>query len=709
MRTWPLRILLPLCLALAVASCSREKLGPDTEGPSGEPIGEAAIGPSGGRIEVEDFVLDVPAGAFPATRTIRLFRDSAGNPFAGRTASDKFRIVGIPREFGSPIAFATRVTTGAPVKIAIGEEVFRHGMDEPQIGWRLMDGRDSSGWSLWELPPPELARMVPAQDSSSTPPIQVTTATDNGDHTTPAGHFRISYPVGTVTLAQAVQLGVDLENAFNYFTTLGFACNRSWPVSVTVRQLDPNLYGGWSASGWGANSCYLEFNSLFVGRPEMPVTVGHEIFHMFQYFYDPRSAWSKASDGGPAYWFDEACATWVEEKFAANPSTHISDARANNELNPLAGISAGAPANPAAHGYGMSSLIRFLVRQQGNEGFLLQSYTRLRNGAGVIPAIQQSISTPLPQSWSLYITDLLRGSIYSDVTGDMARDNRSGLWRITSAADTAATFTDYYPDLSGRLYAVRPIFPQISEEATLIATVGAHDSRLAAYRYIQGQPLALISAGADSINVPGLRAMQADTAWVMILVANSYTSNADCSGSTSITLRMRLNDLPDLSRFRRASVAITYQADWGGGNIVPRQNLLISTTRGRFQGNLFVAEWDSIDTSSQMRYTGHIYATLNPDDLSLTDWSAENRWIYPMPNTYNLYQANGTRIPLSQSLEGYLKHSIVGAGACGAITDIVVTQVADGVVTRNLADHSCTSESSISVTFLGNSVESRRE
>jgi len=105
-----------------------------------------------------------------------------------------------------------------------------------------------------------------------------------------------------------------------------------------------------------------------------------------------------------------------------------------------------------------------------------------------------------------------------------------------------------------------------------------------------------------------------------------------------------------------------------------------------------------------MRYVGHIYGTLNLSDLSLHDWSAENRWIYPSPNTYNLYQASGTRIPLSQRLYGFLKYSIVGTGACGAITDIVVTQVADGVVTRNLAGHSCTTESSITVQFMGDSI-----
>lgn len=167
---------------------------------------------------------------------------------------------------------------------------------------------------------------------------------------------------------------------------------------------------------------------------------------------------------------------------------------------------------------------------------------------------------------------------------------------------------------------------------------------------------------------------------------------------------MRVLDLPDLSAFHLGSVNITYRADWGGGNIIPRQDLLISTTRGHFQGNLFVAEWDSIDTSSGVRFKGHIYGTLNLADLSLHDWSAENRWVYPMANTYNLYQANGKRIPLSRRLYGLLTYSIVGAGACGAITDIVVTQVSGGVVTRNLEGHSCTSESSITVQFMGDSI-----
>lgn len=703
---WPkcARFLLLLSLTLVVTSCSRERLGPEPLAPSDEPIGEAAIGASGGRIVTDDFILQVPAGSFADTRSLRLYRDSSENPFADRTASDMFRIEGLPRDFGSPISIRTRLTESAPARIALGERIFRHGAAATETAWRFLDGRDSSDWCLWELPPPEISGKLRLADSSSAPPLQVTTATDNGDYTTPAGHFKISYPVGAVTIDQAVALGGHLEDAFNYFSSLGFACSRSWPVSVTVHALDPTLFGGWNASGWGVNACSLEFNSLLIGSPDMRVTVGHEIFHMFQYFYDPRSTWDKASKGGPTYWLDEATAVWSEEKFTNAPGTFVSTTRVGNELNPLAGISAGAIADPAAHGYGMSSLIRALVARQGNEGFLFPTYTRILAGMGVIPALQQSTSSPLSQRWGPYLVDLVGGGIYRDVTGNMARDNRSGMFTVASAADTAATFSESYPDLSGRLYAVRLNDPQIGDDATLVARVEGLDKRVAAYRYEQDQALTLLAEDPDSVVVTGLRTMQTQGAWVIILVANSYASNSECDGARALNLRLRVLNLPDLSAFHLGSVNLTYRADWGGGTVVPRQDLLISTSRGHFQGNLFVAEWDSIDTANGVRFKGHIYATLNLADLSIHDWSAENRWTYPTQNTYNLYQASGTRIPLSQRLYGYLSYSIVGTGACGAITDIVVTQVSNGVVTRNLVDHSCTSESSITVRFMGDSI-----
>jgi hypothetical protein len=696
--------LLLLSLAFVVMFCSRDRLGPEPQAPSDEPIGEASIGATGGRIVADDFILQVPAGSFTSERTLRLYRDTSENPFSDRTASDMFRIEGLPREYGSPIALSTRLTEDAPVKIALGERIFRHGADATETAWRFLDGRDSSGWCLWALAPPEISGKMSLQDSSSAPPLQVTTATDNGEYTTSAGHFKITYPVGTVTIEQTVALGGHLEDAFTDYSSLGFACSRSWPVSVTVHALDANLFGGWNASGWGVDACGLEFNSLHIASPDMRVTVGHEIFHMFQYFYDPRSPWDKASKGGPTYWLDEATAAWSEAKFASASGTFVSATRSGNELNPLAGISAGAIADAAAHGYGMSSLIRALVERQGNEGFLLPTYTKIRGGMGVIPALQQSLSSPLSQRWGPYLVDLVGGGIYGDVTGDMARDNRSGMFTVASAADTAASFSASYPDLSGRLYAVRLNSPQIGGNATLVARVEGLDKRIAAYRYEQNQALTLLAEDPDSVIVTDLRTMQTQGAWVIILVANSYASNAECDGARPLTLQMRVLDLPDLSMFHLGSVNLTYRADWGGGNIVPRQDLLISTSRGHFQGNLFVAEWDSIDTSNGVRFKGHIYGTLNLADLSLHDWSAENRWTYPTPDTYNLYQASGTRIPLSQRLYGFLSYSIVGTGACGAITDIVVTQVSDGVVTRNLAGHSCTSESSITVRFMGDSI-----
>lgn len=704
MKPKSLQFLLLLSLAFVVASCSRDRLGPEPQAPSDEPIGEASIGTSGGRIAADDFILQVPAGSFTSARTIRLYRDSSENPFNDRTASSMFRIEGLPREYGSPIAFSTRLTDDVPVKIALGERIFRHGSDATETAWRFLDGRDSTGWCLWELAPPEISGKMHLQDSSSVPPVQVTTATDNGEYTTSVGHFKISYPVGTVTIDQAVGLGGHLEGAFTYYSSLGFACSRSWPVSVTVHALDPSLFGGWNASGWGVDACSLEFNSLHIASPDMRSIVGHEIFHMFQYFYDPRGTWDKASKGGPTYWLDEATAAWSEEKFTSAPGTFVSATRAGNELNPLAGISAGAIADAGAHGYGMSSLIRALVDRQGNEGFLLPTYTRILGGMGVVPALQQSISSPLSQIWGPYLVDLVGGGIYRDVTGNIARDNRSGMFTVGSAADTAASLSASYPDLSGRLYAVRLNFPQIGDNATLIARVEGMDKRIAAYRYEQNQALTLLSEDPDSVVVPGLHTMQAQGAWVILLVANSYVSNSNWDGARALTIRMRVLDVPDLSAFHLGSLNLIYRADWGGGNIVPRQDLLISTSRGHFQGNLFVAEWDSIDTSNGVRFKGHIYGTLNLADLSLRDWSAENRWIFPTPNTFNLYQASGKRIPLTQRLYGLLTYSIVGTGACGAITDIAVTQVSGGVVTRDLAGHSCTSESAITVQFMGDSI-----
>ncbi len=702
-----------LFLGVFIAGCvERERLTP-TEPPADVPLAQETIGPAGGVLQTEAFRLTVPAGALETTHTLTLSIEQNESPLAPYGVSDLYRIDGLPLDIAGRLRIAIRPHDGkaAGAMLAIGEDAYAISKAGIELGWWMAEGADSSGWCVGGFPAahgskevrPGAARQSPFVQNPA--PVRVAVVRGPVSLTTAGGHFRITYPPTETTPADAESLGAYLERAYGIYTRMGFdaSARTAWPVSVTALRQQAWEYGCSFSTVRGKNHCYLQFNTLHMNAPQVvrPIA-GHEVFHFFQYFYDPRTELEKGTVNGPLLWLDEATATWVEVKMAAD-TAHVTVTRRGNEFAPLYGLQKGIAAFGAGpYGYGLSSLIKYLVRAQG-EAFILATYQEiLRTGRHPIAALEDQLDRPYSVCWHDYLGDLIRGGPYRDISA-------GAVWRFANffrldlrTVGTEESFQyEYMSDLSGLVVVLQPTAPQYPAGAALKLNCSGSQCDLSAFRIRAGADTTLTFLGEsrDSLVVTDLQGIAAGGYKVMVLVDNSMSRPPTYDQVSDITLTAQVLDEPDIGHVIGATVDLQYEATWLGGAVVPRQGLLLQALSGSMTDGRFESSWDSTATNG-VRYVGHINVTVRPQDLSLVSWSAESWWYFPAPGTYNRYRASGTAVPLGDQTEGIIRYWRLGEDACESISDIYVEQVSNGETRTKLLRFDCNSESNVFISLL---------
>lgn len=223
------------------------------------------------------------------------------------------------------------------------------------------------------------------------------------------------------------------------------------------------LYGQSFASVRGVNHAGLEFNTRRITDPvARRVTAYHEFFHIVETFYDPRNRIAVAKRIAPYYTLSEMVATWIEELAVSSPHTYIPSewetnrfAPFNNsgwDLSPSIAGSNRQSGNVAAHGYGLSSAIRYLVRRH-DIGIVHRIYQNIRAGQDWIAAIGNATGDPSYGWFHGYMTAYILGEIYPFSKGDLL-GIAAGRLRLNTT-NTVANFDMKMPNLSSRVYSVQ--------------------------------------------------------------------------------------------------------------------------------------------------------------------------------------------------------------------------------------------------------------
>lgn len=689
---------------LALAACGGDSGTTPDAGDT--PIAEESIGAAGGVLAGEGFTLTVPPGAFDGSADLALYHVADDSPFADQDIPGHFRIEGLPADYADTL----HVSVELPAVLRDGASSVALGWD----GWKPSPGINDRFWCNHSAEDVDDTRefvMPPPADGlesvgSLTIEAYAALAGSMVDHLSSGGHFLIGYASGIVPEQQVIDLADDLERARAHFLGMGFsmALRTDSVIQVTVRQLPVGRYGAFVASPWNVNSCALEFSQDHMHeRQEIAATAGHEFLHLIQNLYDPRSTYDAGSDGGPQYWLDEATAVWSERGFLED-AEHVPSVRENNEFTPLLGIQAGVDVGHQPHGYGLSSLVHYLLDARVPAP-LVTIYEGLVIGDTPPQALLQPHGPPA-QWWLDYLTQLVDGGLYGDVTGLEAINAREALWSIGDDDDTEQVWTADYPDLSGKLYLVRLDHDEIAEGKNLKAIVSGWEPGVSAWKYIEDEPLVHLGSDPDSLVVSDLRGLTDEGAWILLLASSATATEPGYWGESPLTLTVRVENEPSLLDFDEAYVRLTYEANWLDGGVLPQQGLLIAAEEefmGGMQGEAFIANWDYID--GDVRYVGSFSATFDPLTGDLLDWSAQNVWDYQDGGaTMNHYQASGSgRIAATYETDAIRQYDLYAEAVCDQVQNITVwKRNFAGETTQQLLGFDCNANSDFRIRFKEN-------
>lgn len=143
-------ILAAIAVMIAVCGCSKDT-ATSPEIVEEIPLAVDTLGAGGGTLEIEDFMLIVPPGAFGSTVELSLYESKEDHGFGDNAVSRFFRIEGLPEEFADSLVIRIRYqgTLSGETYIAVGmdEEVLS---DEDELVeetlYNLISASEDSGF-----------------------------------------------------------------------------------------------------------------------------------------------------------------------------------------------------------------------------------------------------------------------------------------------------------------------------------------------------------------------------------------------------------------------------------------------------------------------------------------------------------------------------------------------------------------------------------
>lgn len=532
-------------------------------GPDARTLAQRAIDDKGGTITTTGIKVGVPKGAFSAVNTLKVEKVRGPDATTGRI-SNTYRISGIPSDFTKPISFRLHAsqTTSAKVYGSLGELSFHMsaGMLAPGVR-KIAASAAGGGDYVFTLPPASSGIKTAALKPTGliVQGYQLTVDVELDSHNTvwANSHFSISFDASVVDFAHVIALGTALEDAYQMLKSAAggsfdYGARTSWPVQVTVCKLDsPGKYGEYMASKLGNNHGWIEINTDNIAdHAEVRVTAIHEFFHMVQDFYDPRYAFNKAVFAPEQLWLNDASSIWSEGLLA--PSGYVSPMENTYILAPFNGMIAGAQGsskNAQNHGYGMASLIQWLVKRS-SATVVSNLFKSIKAGYTSDVAVKTCGPTMIDFTWwPDYMLALVKGDIIPFGSADIANAAPSARqFMIAAATDIEKTkaFAEAIPDLSGRLHMAIPNYTGLTDKHRLAIRLARDEEENLKLRVLKskaGEPTTHLGDGVEAngawkYEVTGLDVLRASGGWRLLpLVTNQKATNL-AEGKTPYSLKV---------------------------------------------------------------------------------------------------------------------------------------------------------------------------
>ena len=457
-------------------------------------LASVSVGATGGTITGGGMEVQLPAGLFAGATTVVLTSSTDTQPGGIAQISDVFTLRGLPAELTGAVTVKIPLRQSPPpgtqTLVAVDSGPGVHG-----TGITFLEALVEGTSALVTLPasgplPAPATRGIGVSAQHPAVPTSVESEMATGpeitfwvgasylQHTTGAGHFLIFYPRGDSSMDdKARTIGLTLEDSYKQLEGLGlsWSARTRWPMRVVITPLTGDKADTWGEqepSILGKNYWSITLNAAKIAgamvSDDLKATAGHELFHVLQDLYDPRSAYRVAKFSGSWLWFDEAASTWFENLVTgqsdAVPATVKQDNYAFLTQHGLE-YQPGDIFTVRNHGYGASMFLHYLADHAGGASIvgniLKDSSSRAQ---GILaeslrwPAEATSAVLPgmLSEKWRNFVAAYTEGSLPGAFP-----DHRSILSQLKSQfafsteATAAPTFSWNAPSLSAGYYLVR--------------------------------------------------------------------------------------------------------------------------------------------------------------------------------------------------------------------------------------------------------------
>ena len=388
---------------------------------------KATIGTTGGTLSSAGFSIELPNGALSATSELELLTAPAPSDIQSQAVTQAYVVRGLTDPLASTIRVTLPVTggaTGPAILVVRDDATWASSTGTPTANDRLLPVTIASGRIVADVPAGDgstlasQATSLQAAPAAGTERAQITFWAITGHYAmlSSNGNFSITYPVSVINMTNThVDLADDLEKAYKLLTDRGFTrgSNRDWPLCVSIEQTSNEAETSYTFPGYYLQQVF-GFSAMTGNRETLATTAAHELFHVFQSYYDPRTRFFKRRGPSDQYWWDEATAVWFQEAMVADPAKYVPEDFAANPHESLIGLREGM--QTATHGYGSGPLAKWLNKI--GDTAALDIYKDLQKRTPVMRAIsywaEQHYSGSGLSWYDRFVTDLIGGSIYKE-------------------------------------------------------------------------------------------------------------------------------------------------------------------------------------------------------------------------------------------------------------------------------------------------------
>ena len=667
--------ILVLSLLPLIGSCSGDSgtNPPADPEPTYNVVAEAPVDAAGGTVGDGTVSVIVPAGAFSSEATLTVQASNDDHPFGVDSDPVTYRIDGIPGDFTAPLT--VRLKPSAPVG------------DDPMVGYGIPAVATSTGEERMAY------RVLPATavgDSVVTFQIDPTAAEGKDGllslsafflyligydtYISEHEHFLVAYPSG-VNGGQAGEVGGMLENAYAMLGPgqIGFsyAKRTQWPIYVSIKELDPTLFGLCTALPNGYNAGWLELNSLkLVETEEMQRTIGHEFFHLVQSWQYP----ALSLTAGKYRWLEEACSVWSEGLFS-DDEDFVSTIRGGNEIEPYYGLASTDESGTQIHGYGMSSAVKHLVDTYG-QSIVPEFFEGVTENKSTAACMVDAVASHegVPIWWQDFLIASTENRVYDDMPAAEAVTSLVGgsqRFEIEDEDDRLKTFTKTMMDLSGAMFRIDLEKDTWDPNESLTFTLSGDGGigSLIAWSYGGGPLQRLAGPAYGELQIDDLQAVKDANRDIVVLVVNG-NAMAPYTDTREITLDVELAKLPpslDVTTITDARITVKSDNWW---NDLPSV---------MFNDQIYIHADVSWSNGALRCVTPNdtLSIVVNPETYELGNWSGAEHYT-SIGGTWITNRLAGTGgFPLSEWSDSSLRFRIGGTETCAHLTRVFSSRARD--------------------------------